>query len=84
MTVLTEVEGILNSQPLENTSSHLTDPDPITPNLLLMGRWGASLPQATYGSSDLLRCHRWRHSHHSTFPTFNIVRNGGPPLLTLL
>lgn len=62
MTVLIEIEGILNSKPLGYVSSDLADPDPITPNLLLMGRRDASLPQAVYGSSDLLSRRRWRHS----------------------
>lgn len=62
MTVLIEIEGILNSKPLGYASSDLADPDPITPNLLLMGRRDASLPQAVYGSSDLLGRRRWRHS----------------------
>lgn len=36
-TVLVEVEGILNSKPLGYVSSDLADPDPVTPNVLLMG-----------------------------------------------
>lgn len=36
-TVLVEIEGILNSKPLGYTSSDAADPDPITPNILLMG-----------------------------------------------
>lgn len=42
-TALLEVEGILNAKPLGYTSSDIADPDPITPNLLLMGRQDASL-----------------------------------------
>lgn len=61
-TVLIEVEGILNSKPLGYVSSDVADPDPVTPNLLLMGRRDASLPQAIYSSSDLLGRRRWRHS----------------------
>ncbi|KAJ8347082.1 hypothetical protein SKAU_G00284830 [Synaphobranchus kaupii] len=61
-TVLIEVEGILNSKPLGYASSDLADPDPITPNLLLMGRQDSSLPQAVYSSSDLLGRRRWKHS----------------------
>ena len=38
MTVLIEVEGILNSKPLGYATSDITDPDPITPNLLLVGQ----------------------------------------------
>lgn len=61
-TILMEVEGILNSKPLGYSSSDLADLDPVTPNLLLMGRHNASLPQAAYGSSDLLGHRCWRHS----------------------
>lgn len=61
-TVLLEVEGILNSKPLGYSSSDLANPDPVTPNLLLMGRHDASLPQAAYGSNELLGHRRWRHS----------------------
>lgn len=62
MTVLIEVEGILNSKPLGYATSDIADPDPITPNLLLMGRRDASLPQAVYHNSDLLGRRRWKHS----------------------
>ncbi|KAK7929198.1 hypothetical protein WMY93_005593 [Mugilogobius chulae] len=57
-----QVEGILNSKPLGYASSDIADPDPITPNLLLMGRRDASLPQAVYRSSDLIGRRRWKHS----------------------
>jgi hypothetical protein len=36
-TVLIEVEGILNSNPLGYLSADIADPDPVTPNMLLMG-----------------------------------------------
>ncbi len=36
-TVLVEIEGILNSRPLGYVSSDIADPDPVTPNSLLMG-----------------------------------------------
>ncbi|KAI3364731.1 hypothetical protein L3Q82_000887 [Scortum barcoo] len=49
-TVLTEVEGILNSKPLGYVSSDASDPDPVTPNVLLMGR------PITW------ECCRWKHS----------------------
>ena len=61
-TVLVEVEGILNSKPLGYVSSDLADPDPVTPNMLLMGRLDSSLPQAIYCSSELLGRRTWRHS----------------------
>ncbi|TWW54954.1 hypothetical protein D4764_09G0000030 [Takifugu flavidus] len=53
-TVLVEVEGILNAKPLGYVSSDLADPDPITPSILLMGRYDASLPQVIYDSNDTL------------------------------
>lgn len=61
-TVLVEVEGILNSRPLGYVSSDVADPDPVTPNSLLMGRPDSSLPQVVYPESDLLSRKRWRHS----------------------
>ncbi len=61
-TVLVEIEGILNSKPLGYTSSDASDPDPITPNCLLMGRPDASLPLTVYPESELVSRRRWRHS----------------------
>lgn len=61
-TVLIEVEEILNSKPLGYLSSDVSDPNPVTPNLLLMGRLEAALPQVMYAHPDILRTRRWRHS----------------------
>ncbi|XP_058508983.1 uncharacterized protein LOC131475122 [Solea solea] len=61
-TVLVEVEGILNAKPLGYVSSDVADPDPITPSILLMGRYDASLPQVVYDPSNTLGNRRWRHS----------------------
>lgn len=61
-TVLVEIEGILNSKPLGYTSSDIADPDPITPNSLLMGRLDSSLSPVVYPESDLISKRRWRHS----------------------
>lgn len=62
LTALIEIEGILNSKPLGYASADIADPDPITPNLLLMGRHDSALPQAVYGPSGTLSTRRWRHS----------------------
>ncbi|KAL4009372.1 hypothetical protein ACER0C_003224 [Sarotherodon galilaeus] len=62
LTALIEVEGILNSKPLGYATADIADPDPITPNLLLMGRHDSALPQAVYGPSGTLSNRRWRHS----------------------
>ncbi|XP_016519033.1 uncharacterized protein LOC107833689 [Poecilia formosa] len=61
-TVLVEVEGILNSKPLGYVSSSVADPDPVTPNHLLMGRPDGSLPQVAYPATELPSKRRWRHS----------------------
>ena len=57
---LVEGEGILNSKPLGYVSSDVADPDPVTPNMLLMGRRDASLPQTEYVPDGLSK-RRWRH-----------------------
>ncbi|XP_022111735.1 uncharacterized protein LOC110990980 [Acanthaster planci] len=51
-TVLAEVEGILNSKPLGYVSSDAADVNPITPNMLLMGRLDPNLPQVIYTSKE--------------------------------
>ncbi len=61
-TVFIEIEGILNSKPIGYISTDIADPDPVTPNILLMGRRDASLPQVLYQDSELLSRRRWRHS----------------------
>ena len=62
LTVLVEIEGILNSKPLGYVSSDIADVDPVTPNSLLLGRPDSSLPQVVYPESELLSRKRWRHS----------------------
>lgn len=62
ITVLVEVEGILNSKPLGYVSSDIADIDPVTPNSLLMGRPTSALPQVVYPESEMLSRKRWRHS----------------------
>lgn len=44
LTVLLEVEAIINSKPLGYVSSDIADIEPVTPNSLLMGRPDGSLP----------------------------------------
>lgn len=56
----TEVEGILNAKPLGYASSDVSDLDPVTPSILLMGRHDSSLPEVLYNSSNLLGTRRWK------------------------
>lgn len=62
LTVLLEVESILNSKPLGYVSTDVADLDPVTPNSLLMGRPDGSLPQVVYPEIENLSRRRWRHS----------------------
>ncbi|CAI5670381.1 unnamed protein product [Oreochromis niloticus] len=59
-TILSEVESIINSKPLGYVSSDIADADPITPNMLLMGRPDSSMPQVVYPEAELLNRCRWR------------------------
>ncbi len=61
-TILIEVENVLNSRPLGYVSSDVADPNPVTPNSLLMGRPDSSLPPVVYPDTELLSRKRWRHS----------------------
>ena len=54
-TLLVEVEAILNAKALGYVSANLADPDPKTPNMLLMGRRDTSLPQVSYAPDTLTR-----------------------------
>ncbi|XP_036828726.1 uncharacterized protein LOC118947730 [Oncorhynchus mykiss] len=53
---------IIDSKPLGYLSADIADPDPVTPNMLLMGRRDASLPQAMYADTNLVGRRGWRHS----------------------
>ena len=56
LTVLIEVEGMLNSKPLGYVSSDIAHVDPVTPKLLLVGRLDTPLAQ------ELLGRRQWRQS----------------------
>lgn len=60
-TVLLKVEAILNCKPLGYTSSSIADEDPVTPNVLLMGRPDGALPQVVYPMDKGLTRKRCRH-----------------------
>lgn len=52
-TIPVEVKGIMNSKLLGYVSSDVADPDPVTLNMLLMGRQDASFPQVVYHNDEL-------------------------------
>lgn len=59
LTLLIEVEGILNAKPLGYVSSDVADPAPVTPSMLLMRRQDASLQQVAYAR-------RWKTTQYQT------------------
>jgi len=60
LTFMTEVERIINDRPLTAPSSDASDPQPLSPNDLLLLRSNASIPTGIY---DKLSCYtrRWYH-----------------------
>ncbi len=53
---------LLNSKPLGYVSADIADIDPVTPNILLMGRPDGLLPQVVYPETEILSRRHWRHS----------------------
>ena len=51
-----------SSKPISSTQVLTLHPDPVTPNCLLMGRPGGSLPQIVYPKEELLSRRRWKHA----------------------
>ncbi|XP_014667005.1 PREDICTED: 40S ribosomal protein S13-like isoform X1 [Priapulus caudatus] len=61
-TVLCVVEGLMNSKPLGYAWSNVADVDPITPNMLLMGRRDSALPPVAFSQGEELGSRKqWRH-----------------------
>ncbi|KAK0155196.1 hypothetical protein N1851_002467 [Merluccius polli] len=79
--VFIEIEGVLNTKSLGYVSTDVADPDPVIPNLLLMGRHDASLPLVTYPDSELCSRRQWRHSQILTDHFWaHFLRNDLPSL----
>ena len=59
-TLMSEVEGILNSRPLTPVSSDPKDLDPLTPNHLLLLRANPNLPPGVFNKDEIHSKRRWR------------------------
>ena len=59
-TVLTEVEGVLNSRPISQLHQDSRDAEPLTPNHLLLMRPSGCLPPGVFQKSDSFGVRRWR------------------------
>ena len=60
VTLMCEVESIINSQPLTKVSDDPEDVEALTPNHLLLLRSGSSLPPGIFDKNDLYSRRRWR------------------------
>ena len=60
MTLLTEVESIVNSRPLTELSDDINDLEALTPNHFLLGKSTRSVPIGTYTDKDLCSKKRWK------------------------
>ncbi|XP_057324666.1 uncharacterized protein LOC130667192 [Microplitis mediator] len=58
-TLLTQVEGILNSRPLETLSDDPHDPSSLTPGHFLIGRPIVAIPEHSLMDTEVSRLSRW-------------------------
>ncbi|KAL0150776.1 hypothetical protein M9458_053934, partial [Cirrhinus mrigala] len=59
-TALCEVEAIVNDHPITTISDDVTDPEPLTPNHLLLLKGKPILPPGLFTKNDLYSRWRWR------------------------
>ena len=52
LTVMAEVQSLLNGRPLTHVSTHLSDKKALTPNHFLLGRSNPNLPRRVCGQRD--------------------------------
>ena len=64
LTVMAEVESILNSRPLTKLSLDPRDEEPLTPNHLLLLRVSKALPPGVFGITDSYGRRRWKQSQY--------------------
>ncbi len=62
ITTLKLAESLLNSRPLTYISTDPEDPEPLTPNHILLGRANPFIPPDIIGTNDLSSRKRWRVS----------------------
>ena len=60
VTLMCEVESIINGRPITRVSEDAKDLEPLTPNHLLLLKSGSVLPRGTFRKKDIFSCRRWR------------------------
>ena len=64
ITIMSEVQGILNSRPLTSISDDPKDVEVLTPNHLLLLRSSSCFPPGTFNRTDCYSRRRWRQVQH--------------------
>ena len=64
LTLLCEVESIINGRPITKAPDDPRDPETLTPNRLLLLRLGPILPPGMLVKDDSFSLRRWRHVHY--------------------
>ena len=60
LTIMAEVEALLNSRPLTHVSTHLSHQEALTPNHFLLGRASPNLPPDVFVDREVSSRRRWR------------------------
>ena len=64
ITLVSQVEMILNSRPITQINSSVDDPAPLTPNMLLLMRSNKAIPEAVGKETDNYHQRRWAQIHY--------------------
>ena len=82
MTLLTEVESIVNSRPLIQASDNVDDLEALTPNHFLLGKATRNAPFGSYSDKDICSRKRWRQVQTLADHYWKRFRKEYLPLLT--